>query len=83
MRALGAELIEHGDDFQAAREEAGRLAVARGLEMVPSFHRDLCSGVATYALEMFANAPDLDVLYVPVGRAPASAAASPRATRLG
>ena len=67
MRALGAELIEHVADFQAAREEAGRLAVSRGLEMVPSFHRDLALGVATYALEMLTDAPDLDVLYVPVG----------------
>ncbi len=37
MRALGAALIEHGQDFQAAREEAERRAVAGGLEMVPSF----------------------------------------------
>ena len=29
MRALGAELIEHGPDFQAAREEAMRLADER------------------------------------------------------
>ena len=35
MRALGAELIEFGRDFQAAREEAVRLAAARGLHMVP------------------------------------------------
>jgi threonine dehydratase len=68
MRALGAELIEHGDDFQAAREEAQRLAVAEGLEMVPSFHRDLALGVATYALELFEARADLDVLYVPIGQ---------------
>ncbi len=68
MRALGAELVEHGSDFQAAREEAGRLAAARGLHMVPSFHRDLALGVSTYALELFGDHPDLDVLYVPVGQ---------------
>ena len=67
MRALGAELVEHGGDFQAAREEAQRLALSRGLSMVPSFHRDLALGVATYALEMFTDRPDLDVLYVPIG----------------
>ena len=67
MRALGAELIEHGEDFQAAREEAQRLALSRGLLMVPSFHRDLALGVATYALEMFTERPDIDVLYVPIG----------------
>ena len=50
MRALGAELIQHGSDFLAAREEAMRLADARGLHMVPSFHRDLALGVSTYAL---------------------------------
>ena len=68
MRALGAELIEHGSDFQAAREEAARLAAARGLHMVPSFHRDLALGVSTYALELFGDHPDLDVMYVPVGQ---------------
>jgi threonine dehydratase len=68
MRALGAELIEHGADFQAAREEAHRLAQARGLEFAPSFHHDLAIGVATYALELFADRPDLDVLYVPIGQ---------------
>ena len=52
MRALGAELIEFGRDFQAAREEAMRLANSRGLHAVPSFHRDLALGVSTYALEL-------------------------------
>ena len=68
MRALGADLIESGRDFQAAREEAMRLADARGLHMVPSFHRDLVLGVSTYALELLSERPDLDVLYVPIGQ---------------
>lgn len=67
MRALGADLVEHGDDFQAAREEAERRARSQGLHMVPSFHRDLVLGVATYALELLRAVPDLDVLYVPIG----------------
>jgi len=67
MRALGAELIEHGDDFQAAREHANELAEARGLHMVPSFHPFLVQGVASYALELLHAQPDLDVLYVPIG----------------
>src|ERR1700710_1972118 len=46
MRALGAIMIEHGEDFQAAREEAERHAKRDGLEIVPSFHRDLVMGVA-------------------------------------
>ena len=68
MAAFGANLIEYGEDFQAAREEAVRVARRDGLEMVPSFHRDIVLGVATYALELFRAAPDLDVLYVPIGQ---------------
>src|SRR5271170_134951 len=68
MRALGAELIEFGRDFQAAREEAMRLASTRNLHPVPSFHRDLALGVSTYAFELLSERSDLDVLYVPVGQ---------------
>ena len=68
MRALGANLIEHGEDFQSAREECGRHAEREGFEPVPSFHRDLVMGVSTYALELFRAAPDIDVLYVPIGQ---------------
>src|SRR6266581_2918783 len=57
MKTFGAELVEHGEDFQAAREEAGRRAQFAGLHMVPSFHPDLVLGVATYALELFRSAP--------------------------
>jgi threonine dehydratase len=67
MRAWGAELIEHGHDFQAAREHAQVVADERGYEMVPSFHADLVLGVATYALELFEAVDDLDAVYVPVG----------------
>jgi threonine dehydratase len=68
MAAFGAELIEHGSDFQEAREEAIRHAARDGLHMVPSFHPDLVCGVATYALELLRAAPDLDVLYVSIGQ---------------
>ncbi|MGD0849124.1 threonine dehydratase [Bradyrhizobium sp.] len=68
MRAFGANLVEHGSDFQIAREEAGRRAIQDGLELVPSFHSDLVLGVATYALELFRKARDLDILYVPIGQ---------------
>jgi threonine dehydratase len=67
MRGFGAELIEHGVDFQAAREHLAEVAAQRGLEVVPSFHKDLCMGVATYAHELFSAAGELDVVYVPVG----------------
>src|SRR6476619_2766510 len=68
IRGFGAELVEHGEDFQAAREEAYRRAAIGGLEIVPAFHPDLVLGVATYALELLRKAPDLDVLYVPIGQ---------------
>jgi threonine dehydratase len=68
MRAFGAVLVEYGDDFQAAAEEAERRAKRDGLEFVRSFHPDLVAGVATYALELFRAASDLDVLYVPIGQ---------------
>jgi threonine dehydratase len=67
MRAQGVELVEHGDDFQEAREHAQGLAAARGWLMVPSFHPDLVAGVASYALELFAAQPALDTVYVPIG----------------
>ena len=67
MRAFGAPLVEHGEDFDAAREEAARLATVEGLEFAPSFARDLVLGVATYALEFFRGSPPLDALYVPIG----------------
>jgi len=68
MKALGVELVEHGDDFQEAREFAGRLAAERGLRFVPSFHRDLVLGVASYCMEFLRAVPDLDVVYVPIGQ---------------
>jgi threonine dehydratase len=67
MRAQGAELIEHGNDFQAAREHAQALAARDGLHMVPSFHPDLVLGVASYALELFDALADLDAVLVPIG----------------
>ena len=71
MRALGVELVEHGDDFQAAREHAQRLAHAHGLHMVPSFHDDLVRGVATCWVEFFESfAPGYapEVVFVPIGQ---------------
>jgi threonine dehydratase len=67
MRSFGAQLIEHGRDFDEAKEEAMRLAVERGLEYAPSFHRDFVMGVATYARELFEAFGDLDTVYVPIG----------------
>jgi threonine dehydratase len=67
MRAFGAELIEHGQDFDEAREAAIQIASERGVEYAPSFHRDFVIGVATYAHELFSAIDDLDTVYVPIG----------------
>lgn len=67
MRALGAELIEHGVDFQEAYEYAAELAKARQLHFVRSIHPALVRGVASYALELFRATPPLDAVYVPIG----------------
>lgn len=67
MRALGATLIEHGEDFQQAREHANSLAAGLGLHMVPSFHADLVRGVASYWIEFFETAQP-DVVLVPIGQ---------------
>jgi len=67
MRALGAELIEHGEDFQEAREYAEVLGKEKNLHMIGPFHPWLLQGVGTYALEFFTACSDLDVAYVPIG----------------
>jgi threonine dehydratase len=67
MEGFGAELVEHGRDYQEAREHASLLADERGYEVVPAFQRDLACGVGTYALELFTAAGALDAVYVPVG----------------
>jgi threonine dehydratase len=67
MRALGAELIEHGDDFQAALVHAEQLAAQRALHYVPSFHGDLVTGNAVSALHFLKHTPPLDFVYVPIG----------------
>jgi threonine dehydratase len=67
MRALGAELIEHGDDFHSADRHADEIAKSSRIHRVPSFHPLLVRGVASYALELFDSAGSLDIVYVPLG----------------
>ncbi|MGC1462334.1 MAG: threonine dehydratase [Terracidiphilus sp.] len=67
MLAQGAELVEHGQDFQESLEYARSLAAKSGLHLVESFHERLVMGTATYALELFEGAPALDAVYVPIG----------------
>jgi threonine dehydratase len=67
MRAFGGELVTGGKDFDESRAVAAQIQNERGYHFVPSFHRDLVKGVATYALELFKSFDDLDVVYVPIG----------------
>ncbi len=67
MRALGAELLEHGDDFQAALEYSRRLAAERNLHAVPSYHADLVTANAGSALTFLRRSPPLERVYVPIG----------------
>jgi threonine dehydratase len=67
MASFGATVVEHGRDFDEAKHEAHRVAVERGWHFIPSFHRDLVAGVASYALELFRAVADLDIVYVGIG----------------
>jgi threonine dehydratase len=67
MQAFGGELVTGGKDFDESRAVAAQIQNERGYHFVPSFHRDLVKGVATYALELFKSFADLDVVYVPIG----------------
>jgi threonine dehydratase len=68
MRALGAEVIEFGRDFDEAREKVEQLQHERRLRYVHSANEPLLiAGVATYALEIFEEWPDVDVILVPIG----------------
>ncbi|MDP6604292.1 MAG: threonine dehydratase [Rhodospirillales bacterium] len=67
MKAFGAELVEHGRDFDDSCTHAQELASRRGIFMLPSFDVGLVCGVATYGLELLRAVPDLDTVYVPIG----------------
>ncbi|MDA7417039.1 threonine dehydratase [Xenophilus arseniciresistens] len=85
MRALGVNLVEHGDDFQAASEHAAELAQAHHAHRIPSFHRELVRGVATAYVEFFEalrEAPP-EVLYVPIGLGSGFAAAAAARAHVG
>jgi threonine dehydratase len=67
IAGFGARVVEFGKDFDEAKHEAFRVAAAEGLHFVPSFHADLVTGVATYALELFRAVAAVDAVYVGVG----------------
>jgi threonine dehydratase len=68
VRALGAELVFHGSDFDEAREHSEKLAAEHGYRYIHSGNEPLLiAGVATYALEILQAQPDTEVIVVPVG----------------
>jgi threonine dehydratase len=68
IRALGADVVEHGRDFDEAREEVEAFAEREGWRYVHSANEPhLIAGVGTYALEVFETLPDVDVIFVPIG----------------
>ncbi len=67
MRAWGAELVEHGRDFDEAKDHAAKLARQQGLELIGPFHPELVAGVGSYAFELFSAVADLNAVYVPIG----------------
>ncbi len=82
MRAQGVELLEHGDDFQAALVHSEKLGAERGLHWVPAYHRDLALGNAVSMVRFLRSAPPLDCVYVPIGMGTGHSARSwPPATR--
>ncbi|WP_324661719.1 threonine ammonia-lyase [Haloarcula sediminis] len=68
MEQLGAEVIRHGPDFDAAREHVEALAVETGKRYVHSGNEpELLAGVGTAGLEVVAELPEVDRLYSPIG----------------
>ena len=67
MRGWGAEVVEFGQDFRDALEQAEHLAKELQLHFIDSFSLILVQGVASYALELFRSVPNLDYVYVPIG----------------
>jgi threonine dehydratase len=68
MRALGAELVVHGKDFDDAREHCERLAEEHGHRYIHSGNEPhLIAGVGTHTLEILEEQPEIDVVVVPIG----------------
>jgi threonine dehydratase len=68
MRALGADIVFHGQDFDDARELCEKQAAEHGYRYIHSGNEpDLIAGVGTYTLEILAERPDTDAIVVPIG----------------
>ena len=84
IRALGADLLEHGRDFDEAREFVEDFASREGWRYVHNANEPhLISGVATYAVEVFEECPDVDFIFVPIGGGSGAAACSIVRTAVG
>jgi threonine dehydratase len=68
MRALGAEVVFRGQDFDDAREYCEKQAAEHGYRYVHSGNEPmLIAGVGTYTLELLESQPDIEVIVVPIG----------------
>lgn len=68
MQALGAKIIFHGPDFDAAREHCEALAEEHHLRYIHSGNEPLLiAGVGTHTLEVLEDVPDIDTIIVPIG----------------
>ncbi len=84
MRSLGAEVVEHGVDFDEARERCAEVAAERGARYVHSGDEPLLiAGVATAALEILQREPGTEAILVPVGGGSGAAGASIVAKGIG
>src|SRR4051812_39256765 len=67
-RALGADVILHGESYQDAKQHATELAEQKQLTYVPGFDDpDIISGQGSMGLEILEDVPDLDAVIVPIG----------------
>ena len=84
IRAWGAEVVEHGRDFDDAREHCESLAAEHGHRYVHSGDEPLLiAGVGTQTLEIVEARPDVDVIVVPVGGGSGAAGACIVARAMG
>jgi threonine dehydratase len=84
IRALGAEVHEYGSDFDEAREYVEALSAREGWRYVHNANEPhLISGVATYAVELFEECPNVDYVFVPIGGGSGAAGCAIVRTALG
>ncbi len=68
MRAMGAEVVFRGKDFDDAREHSEKLAADHGYRQIHVANEpQIIAGVGTYTLEILESRPDIEIIVVPVG----------------